>query len=91
MKPMLKNLALIVPIAPGEDAWPGLMGSLQGSNQSLSPFDLIFTGPKAPAHAGSLPELLDGGQQRIAWLRSPAGRAQQMNKAAKAMAKPWLW
>lgn len=71
--------SVIVPAGPGEDAWRGLVPSLE----TLGPdWEVILSaaepGPSEPP-AG------------VRWITGPAGRAGQLNRGIRAAAGGWLW
>jgi hypothetical protein len=66
---------VIVPLAPGEAAWLGLLESIPAS------FELLASGPERPA----------GLPSRCQWVDAPLGRARQMNEAARRAGGRHLW
>jgi hypothetical protein len=85
---MLADLAVLVPVAPGDDAWRRLLDDLV----TLAPeTEVVFAGtepPPADAHA-FLTDRLAGRPWR--WLVAPRGRARQLNVAAAATRRTYLW
>lgn len=75
----LGELAVVVPVGPGDGAWRGLLPELC----SLPPGAEIVLAASEPAP----PDLPAG----VRWLRAPRGRARQMNAGARATTRPWLW
>ncbi|MDZ4662881.1 MAG: hypothetical protein SGJ18_14810 [Pseudomonadota bacterium] len=76
---MVKDLAVIIPIAPGDNAWMHLI-----TDFSIFPkeVEIIFVGPRAPTE--KLPP-------RIKWVTSKLGRGHQLNIGAGATNKKYLW
>lgn len=73
---------MIVPLAPGEDEWPGLLGRLGPLREA----DSLSLASSRPQPAGFAPA------DRIAWVECPSpGRAQQMNHAAARSEGTHLW
>jgi hypothetical protein len=91
-------LSVIVPVAPREDQWPGLAGLVAALPVGS---EVLFTGPKAPlveeganaplARAWDALRRTSGDERRVSWVRSPLGRARQLNVAAKAAGGRYLW
>lgn len=79
---MLDQLAIVIPVGPGDDAWQGLLPSLDAW-----PFgELTAVMPSnRPDHRMS--QLA----QRLRLTAAPAGRASQQNAGAAATTAPWLW
>jgi ribosome-interacting GTPase 1 len=79
---LLSDVSLIVPVAPGEDAWRTLLGD-------LGPFagELLVV--------GTVPEPFDFAERvgdRLArWVISECGRALQQNAGARSATRPFLW
>lgn len=84
----LEELAVVVPIGPGERAWRGLLTELA----PLPPAARVML------VATSADDLPVGGEPAGAALRAelvtllaPRGRALQQNAGARVAARPWLW
>lgn len=75
---LLADVAVIVPVGPGDPSWHGLVPELQ---QLPSETEVIF------AAADPVPEALPLGR----WITGPAGRARQLNAGARASTRPVLW
>lgn len=79
---LLSDVSLIVPVAPGDDAWRTLLGDLE-----------TFAGERLVV--GTAPEPVDFGAivgaRPARWLVSERGRAVQQNAGASAATKPFLW
>lgn len=84
----LAELAVIVPIGPGERAWRGLVADL-APLPATARVVLVATaaedlpGPGDAAVAALAAELVT--------LVAPRGRAAQQNAGARAAERPWLW
>lgn len=84
----LADLAVVIPVAPGDEAWRGLLDDLA----TLPPeTEILFAGTEPPAAAAGviLVERLAGRPWR--WLAAPRGRARQLNVAADASRRTHLW
>ena len=84
----LADVAVAIPVAPGDDAWRGLLDDLGTLPRET---ELVFAGtepPPADAHA-FLTRRLAGRPWR--WLAAPRGRARQLNVAADATRRTYLW
>jgi hypothetical protein len=84
----LEVLAVVIPVAPGDDAWRGLLDDLA----TLPPeTEILFAGtePLAGAARVFLADRLAGRPWR--WLAAPRGRARQLNVAADATRRDYLW
>ncbi len=75
-------LAIVVPLAPGEQAWRGLLPSLLASTES----DVVVV--HTP---DARPEDLPDDERRVLRIASRQGRAVQLNAGAAATKAPWLW
>lgn len=85
---MIADLAIIIPLAPGDTSWTTLLQDLMHLPAGV---ELIFTGPKPPQAARPTVSSLAGDRHRISWIRTPLGRARQMNTAARATKRRFLW
>lgn len=88
MQSALHNLAVIVPLAPEDRAWTALVADFQGLPPGA---EVIFTGPRPPSGTSPAVGLLNGCRLRLSWLKTPLGRARQMNLAARVTSKRFLW
>ncbi len=77
----LQRLSIVVPIGPGERAWPALYAALR-EHANAAEVRLVFAEGDAQAVANGAQD-----DVRIA----PAGRAAQHNAGAAASTRPWLW
>jgi hypothetical protein len=82
--PRLADIAIVIPLAPGEREWRPLWAQLQdrapGSQRILAMVD---------DDGQPLPESAIPADAMVA--RSPAGRARQLNAGAALATRPWLW
>lgn len=76
---ILRDLAVVVPVGPGDDSWTALAADL-GALPSEA--EIVFVGTEPPP-----PDLPAG----IRWIEAPRGRARQMNAGARATRRPFLW
>lgn len=83
-RPGPSQLAVIVPLGPGETEQAGLLAQLRG----LPPGSEVLV-----VGAGSAPEPPPDWPGGIAWrgLAGPAGRARQLNFGASETGAAWLW
>ncbi len=77
----LQRLSIVLPIGPGERAWPPLYAALR-EYANAAEVRLVFAEGDAQAVADDAQD-----DVRIA----PAGRAAQQNAGAAASTRPWLW
>lgn len=75
-------LAIVVPLAPGEQAWRGLLPSLLAS--TVSDVVVVHT-------HDARPDDLPGDERRVLRVASRQGRAVQLNAGAAATQASWLW
>jgi hypothetical protein len=75
---MLLKLSVVVPVAPGEDAWTRLLPDFASLPKGG---EILFVGPERP----------DGLPASVNWIDAPLGRARQMNLAARAATGEFLW
>lgn len=85
---ILHELAVIIPVAPGETAWPCLMADLKRLPLEA---EILLVSPELPAK--SLHYLLDdlASSRTVRWLQADKGRGRQLNAGANATHKPYLW
>jgi hypothetical protein len=86
MAPQLK-LSVIVPVGPGDRAWPGLLHDLQAL-EAEAEILLVAAAGEAP------PDFRPGDfglRVPARWLQSPVGRARQQNAGASAAQGEMLW
>ncbi len=76
MRLVANDLTVIIPVAPKETQWSGLLADLKKENPKLK---IICVGPECPR-----------GLEKI-WLQAPLGRAIQMNLAAMQASTKYLW
>jgi hypothetical protein len=84
----LDELAVVVPVAPGDDAWRPLLADL-GALPPRAGVLLAAAEPLAPAAARDADAALAG--RRWRWLVAPRGRARQLNAGARAADGAVLW
>lgn len=84
----LRELAVIVPVAPGDTAWVRLMADLKRLPLES---EILFVGPELPPKP--LKHVFDNlaSSRNVRWLYSPKGRGRQLNAGVKATQKPYLW
>ena len=84
----LEDLAVVVPIGPGERAWRDLLGELAG----LPPAARVVLVATAPADLPDAGEAAAAGLvAELATLVAARGRATQQNAGACVAGRPWLW
>jgi len=85
----LCHVSVIVPLAPGDAAWTQLTNDLAALPAGA---EVIFVGPKAPCGELAADVVQPSGRRlRLAWMRSGRGRGRQMNAAARAASRAFLW
>jgi GT2 family glycosyltransferase len=77
MSDPLSQVSIVLPVGPGDHAWPPLHAALR----------------EHAAAAELLPVFADDDPQPapVDALHAPKGRAQQQNAGARAARRPWLW
>lgn len=77
MSDPLSKLSIVLPVGPGDDAWPPLYAALRkdATAAELLPVFARDDPQPTPAHA----------------LRAPQGRAHQQNAGAHTAHREWLW
>ena len=84
----LRELAIIIPVAPGDKAWAHLVADLK-----LLPLEseILFVCPELPPKA--LQHLFEGlaSSRNVRWFQAPKGRGRQLNAGIKATQKPYVW
>lgn len=84
---LLADVSVVIPIAPGEEAWRPLIGDLLENDIAA---ELLLV--DAHAEPTVLSELRVAGTPRdIQRISAPAGRARQMNYGAKLSTRQFLW
>lgn len=84
----LCDLAVIIPVAPGDTTWADLVTDLNHLPQES---EILLVGSEAP------PEFLRhvlidlAASRNTRWLQAPKGRGQQLNAGVKATQKSYLW
>lgn len=77
----LGDLAVVVPVGPGDSAWKSLVPDLQ----ALPPeAEVAFVGTEPLATPAWT-------RPNWKWIQAPVGRAWQMNAAAYSTSRPFLW
>jgi hypothetical protein len=84
----LLELAVIIPVGPGDTAWARLLDDLKRLPLES---EIIFVGTDLPSKA--LKSLFDDltSSRNVRWLQAPKGRGRQLNAGVKAAQKPYLW
>ena len=78
------SLSVIVPLAPDEDRWSGLLEQLDSLPRSS---EVILVHARAQPLAGEPAPVCT----RVSQLSSPPGRARQQNLGAASARGEWLW
>lgn len=79
------RLSVIVPLAPGETEWRGLIDQLAGDLPDDSELILV------QADTQTLAPLPPSTRSTLRRISSPLGRARQQNNGARAARGRWLW
>ena len=84
----IEDLSVIIPVGPEENAWKTILADL-----SVLPADAEIIIAAATECPGDFQSVLrtKGFTRGVKWLKSPKGRAQQMNAGAKAAHRSTLW
>jgi hypothetical protein len=80
---MVASLAIVVPSGPGERAWQALLPQLA----QLRAQEIILVLPDSESSALDF----NPADAAVSVVRSPAGRARQLNAGAAASVSEWLW
>lgn len=83
------GLSAIVPLAPGEPAWRGLLPQL-GALRAVEEILLVAV-EGVDAHLEAEVSALAPGTAKVRVLRAPRGRALQQDAGARAARGAWLW
>ncbi len=83
----LADLAVVVPLGPGEQAWRGLLPEL-AALPATARIVLVAT---AAADLPAVREPLAALRAEVVTLVAPPGRARQLNAGAHAAERTWLW
>jgi len=75
----LRELAVVVPVAPGDEAWTALLSDLEALPPEAEVVLACAAQPGSPV------------PPRARLLLAPRGRAPQMNAGAHATTRPFLW
>lgn len=81
------KLSIVIPVGPGERAWPALLGDLAGLE---GPAEILLVAPRGEAPADFTPGQY-GLKVSARWLEAEAGRARQLNAGARAARGQALW
>jgi len=80
--PRLDDLAVVIPVGPGDSAWRGLLPTLDALPASA---EIVLATVEADSQSfADCPA-------RVRRLAGAAGRARQLNAGAAASRRPWLW
>lgn len=84
----LRELAVIIPVAPGDTAWAHLVVDLKRLPLES---EILFVCPELPPKP--LQHLFDAlaSSQNVGWFQAPKGRGRQLNAGVKATQKPYVW
>jgi GT2 family glycosyltransferase len=77
MSDPLAQVSIVLPVGPGDRAWPSLYAALGDHADAAELLPVFAEGDPQPAPAFAL--------------RSPPGRARQQNAGARAARREWLW
>ena len=84
----LRELAVVVPIGPGDRAWEGLLAQLRALPPEARIVLVATTDADLPRRSDPVASALDA---ELVLLTSPCGRALQQNAGARAAERRWLW
>ena len=77
MSDPLSQVSVVLPVGPGDRAWPPLYAALREHASATEVLPVFANGDAQPMPADAM--------------RAPAGRAHQQNAGARAARRPWLW
>jgi hypothetical protein len=83
----MNGLSVVVPVAPGDESWRGLLVELARAGLSGSGnqgHEILLVGVEAAKHEDTLPA-------GARWLAASCGRGRQLNAGAAAASGRWLW
>ena len=81
------KVSIVIPVAPGDDAWRSLLPDLA----SLSGAEVIFAATHEFATADRVIILAALDSESWSWLVTPRGRARQLNAGTRAASRDYLW
>ena len=85
------SISIIIPVAPSDESWAQLTKDLKGLRIGR---EIVLAGPRPPVRrkeAEAKKSSEDIEYRRFSWVRTPAGRAKQMNQAVKHTSGTYLW
>lgn len=77
MSDPLSQVSVVLPVGPGDRAWPPLYTALREHASAAEVLPVFADDDAQPMPADAM--------------RAPAGRAHQQNAGARAARRPWLW
>ncbi len=80
--PRLSDIAVVVPVGPGDTAWRGLLPLLSGLPDDAQRVLSLVAGDAQPTKDIDPAVIVQ---------RGAAGRGRQQNAGAAASSRPWLW
>ncbi len=80
--PRLADIAIVIPVGPGDDAWRGLLPLLDPLPSATEVVLSMVAGDR---------QSTDSSDHAVWLIHGPAGRARQQNAGAAATTRPWLW
>ncbi len=84
----LNELSVVIPLAPGENAWRPLLSDLARLPAAAEVILVAATGTPPPDDLAALTTALP---PSLVWWEAPRGRAAQQNAGAAAARHPLLW
>ena len=84
----LRELSVVVPLAPGEEAWRALLADLAALPAGAEVILVAVAGTPPPSDLQALGAVFP---PRLVWCEAPRGRASQQNAGAIAASHPSLW
>lgn len=85
---LLSQVSIIVPVGPEEKAWREVLGDLADVGEGAEL--LLVATEEEPADLAPRIEQV-GIRCAIQWVKSPPGRARQLNLGAKLAQRPFVW
>ena len=86
--PTLADVSVIIPVAPGDESWIGLVPELRFLPLRT---EILFVSPDMPGNAPSVLAKGLAGGRKVRWITAGRGRAIQLNAGAAQAKNPYLW
>jgi rSAM/selenodomain-associated transferase 2 len=84
----LHDISIVIPIAPGESAWPALLGDLRALPAEA---EIVLAATEPPPSAWQAVIAEAGVTCATRWVVAARGRGPQLNAGARAASKTFVW